>query len=79
MKNVYDFTDYCNCVARAIDVILMDISDFKNFEKGLGYSNQSKDNRPLLANVSVAEQHLFHNISFTRNRMMHQYTGNAIS
>ena len=55
MKNVYDFQDFRNCVSAAGSVTLMDITDFYNFEKGKGESQESKDTCPLLCDVVSIE------------------------
>ena len=53
--NVYDFSDFMQCVSNAGDVLLMTHSDFYQFESGLSEGKTSKSSRPLLRDVSVAE------------------------
>ena len=55
MGKVCDFMDFTRCIQRAGDAVIMQLDDFKMFENGLSQSKASKESRPRLENVSVAE------------------------
>ena len=55
MDKIYDFDDYDVCISEVGETIKMNCTDFYHFENGLSQSKASKDTRPLLCNVYVAE------------------------
>ena len=53
--NIYDFRDYVDCVRAAGNAIEMKPEDFYQFESGLSQKAATKESKPLLADVYVAE------------------------
>ncbi|KAL5256494.1 hypothetical protein ACHWQZ_G011662 [Mnemiopsis leidyi] len=54
-RNLYDFHDFVSCVKAVGNAVVMEPSDFRDWKNELSQSKASKDSRPLLATVSVAE------------------------
>ena len=52
---LYDFDDYLACVDRVGSAMKMQTDDFKQWENQLSQGKASKNTRPLLENVSVAQ------------------------
>ena len=52
---LHDFEDFVQCVSNMCDVLTIQHLDFSLWEHGLSESKVSKESRPLLANVCVAE------------------------
>ena len=55
MKKVCDWNDFVQCVSNVGHVKEMVVKDFCDYENGLSQGIESKETRPLLENVSVAE------------------------
>ena len=52
---LYDFDDYLVCVERVGSAMKMQTIDFKQWENQLSQGKASKNTRPLLENLSVAQ------------------------
>ena len=75
MKNVYDFQDFQNCVSRAGDATLINVTEFYDFEKGLSESKASKETCPLLHEVvSVEFRKGSTSLFYKRNHDDHEYS-----
>ena len=55
MKDVSDWQDFVKCIKECGNACEMEVSDFKDFVSELSQGKESKQTRPLLADVSVAE------------------------
>ena len=55
MKDVCDWRDFVKCIKECGNACEMEVSDFKDFVSELSQGKESKQTRPLLADVSVAE------------------------
>ena len=53
--DVYDFNDFKPCVGNAGEVSTMEIKDFSDCESGLSQGKESREIRPYLHEVVVAE------------------------
>jgi len=52
---VCDWKDFVDCVSKVGNVKEMNVKDFADYENGLSQGIESKQTRPLLDTVSVAE------------------------
>ena len=52
---VCDWEDFLTCVRRAGDVLEMNVKDFGQYENGLSQGKRSREIRPYLDTLSVAE------------------------
>ena len=55
MKMVCDWVDFLTCVGRAGDVLEMNVKDFGQYENGLSQGKRTRETRPHLDTLNVAE------------------------
>ena len=55
LGRLYDFIDFVQCVEQVGIVIEMKLEDFRQWENQLSQGKASKENRPLLDSVNVAQ------------------------
>ena len=54
-KNIYDFSDYLQCVREAGNAVELTSSDFFDWKSGLSQGKASKESRPLLEEVKIVQ------------------------
>lgn len=54
-KNVYDFSDYLHCVREVGIAVELVAEDFLDWKSGLSQSKASRNSRPLLEELKVAQ------------------------
>ncbi len=87
MHEVCDWGDFVACVRNAGEAYEMKVEDFKLYESGLSQGKTSKESRPLLSSVSVAqfrkgEKTLFykkdHNEEFSQSDFLRKKVSDSI-